>query len=180
MSSQILCASAPAREWETFLSGQTLVSTIQAMLPARISLMYCILYPRWTPIYVGGPGSRTWTSEHPHNDRRSYKALRERDISMPAPCNRNCQAEVSGVLGLLGSKGPPERTSSVRLVRSHSDRVACGRLAINALKHIPTRHQHSQVERHRGRWGSIRARTTARKPPLQLQLSCGDAPYVMT
>lgn len=85
MSSQILCASAPAREWETFLSGQTLVSTIQAMLPARISLMYCILYPRWTPIYVGGPGSRTWTSEHPHNDRRSYKALRERDISMPAP-----------------------------------------------------------------------------------------------
>jgi hypothetical protein len=106
--------------------------------PARISRMYCILSlraPRWTltPQYMSaglapGYGPRSI----PIMTGRSYKALRERGYF----CARGlaigtAKREVSGVLG-LGSKGTsrvPRESSSVRLVRSYSDRVACGRLA---------------------------------------------------
>jgi hypothetical protein len=135
------------------------------MLPARISVMYCILYPRWTPIYVGGPGSRTWTSEHPHNDRRSYKALRERDISMPAPLQSELPSRglrCPWIGQQRTSRENEQRETREVVLRQSSVRKTGLQLPINALKHIPTRHQHSQVERHRGAGGQYEP-----EPPLE-------------
>ena len=89
---------------------------------------------------MGGPGSRTWTSEHPHNDRKIVQGpARARIFLCPRPCNWNCQARGLRCpwIGQQSTSRIPRESRSVRLVRSYSDRVACGRLAHQRAKTHP-------------------------------------------
>jgi hypothetical protein len=135
----------------------------QCFLQESLSLLYFI--SQVDPNICWRAGFQDMDLGAPHNDRRSYKALRERDISMPAPLQSELPSRglrCPWIGQQRTSRENEQRETREVVLRQSSVRKTGLQLPINALKHIPTRHQHSQVERHRGAGGQYEP-----EPPLE-------------